>query len=143
MTKVNVILVLIMINFYTKISGAQSLDVIDFEMWVQLLDDIILMPKKMNSTALRMSEKIKNLISTSFLSSRVQQLSKQIGGKLLDIAETVTKRSEVQEVRMQFDNFVSTFYVHYFSRDVFYVYSVNVISLLYHLSDCLCASLTF
>ncbi|XP_070489901.1 voltage-dependent calcium channel subunit alpha-2/delta-3-like [Chironomus tepperi] len=59
MTKVNVILVLIMINFYTKISGAQSLDAIDFEM--------------------------------------VQQLSKQIGGKLLDIAETVTKRSEVQE----------------------------------------------
>ncbi|KAL7043546.1 hypothetical protein ACKWTF_001566 [Chironomus riparius] len=59
MTKVNVILMLIMINSYTKISGAQSLDVIDFEM--------------------------------------VQQLSKQIGGKLLDIAETVTKRSEVQE----------------------------------------------
>ncbi len=34
MVKVNVISVLIVLNFYTKISGAQSLNEIDFKMWV-------------------------------------------------------------------------------------------------------------
>ncbi|KAG5676553.1 hypothetical protein PVAND_006378 [Polypedilum vanderplanki] len=63
MMKVNVISVLIMINFYLNISGAQSLGTnaaaIDFGM--------------------------------------VQQLSKQIGEKLLNISEAVTKRNEVQD----------------------------------------------
>jgi len=59
------------------------------------------MPKE---KILTMSEKKFKIIITFPLFPRVQQLSKQIGEKLLDIAETVTKRSEVQEVRMQLGN---------------------------------------
>jgi hypothetical protein len=49
MVKVNVISVLIVLNFYTKISGAQSLNEIDFKMWVDAKKEMKIFSFKFSS----------------------------------------------------------------------------------------------
>lgn len=69
MVKVNVISVLIVLNFYTKISGAQSLNEIDFKMWVDAKEmKIFLLHFLINILSLLI--KFLNIIFEGFKSSR-------------------------------------------------------------------------
>ena len=96
MVNVNVISVLMMLNLYSNFSGANE---IDFKMWVD-------------------ARKKENFFFIHFICSfvfRVRDLAKQIGDELTTLAESVSRRAEIQEVnKFYLQLILSTFYA--FSR---------------------------